>query len=333
MSVKTKRFGAFLIFVGVTALPISAWGEVNMDRVAYFKQPNCYKLSNGAVEVIVTTDIGPRIIRYAFIGGDNMLAELPDTKVTTDLGEWKAWGGHRLWAAPEAMPRTYSPDNSPIDFKKEGNNSIRLIQPVEPKTGIQKEITVTLSSDGTGVTLMHKITNKNLWEIDLAPWALTIMNGGGVTILPQEPYRSHDDYLLPARPLVLWHYTELSDPRWALGRKYIRLKTDEAMKEPQKIGIANKQGWAAYVRSNTLFVKRFAYKEGATYPDYGSNNETYTAGLFMEVETLAPMQRLKPGESAEHVERWTLFRNVNIGTTEASLDAAISPLIAQIADR
>jgi hypothetical protein len=231
------------------------------------------------------------------------------------------------------MPRTYSPDNSPIEFKKEGNNSIRLIQPVEPKIGIQKEITVTLSSDGTGVTLLHRITNKNFWEIDLAPWALTIMNGGGVTILPQEPYRSHDDYLLPARPLVVWHYTELSDPRWVLGRKYIRLKTDEAMKEPQKIGIANKQGWAAYSRNNTLFVKRFAFEEGATYPDYGSNNETYTAASFMEVETLGPMQRLKPGESAEHVERWSLFRNVNIGTTEASLDAAISPLIAQVAGR
>ena len=54
-----------------------------------------------------------------------MLAELPDTKVTTDLGEWKPWGGHRLWAAPEAMPRTYSPDNSPIDYKKQGTNRAR----------------------------------------------------------------------------------------------------------------------------------------------------------------------------------------------------------------
>jgi len=303
---------------------------VKIEKVPYMGQPNCYRLTNGTVEVIVTTDIGPRIIRYGFIGGENMLAELPEPVTKTDLGEWKPWGGHRFWAAPEAMPRTYSPDSSPIQFKIEGN-SIRLIQPVEAKSGIQKEITVTLAASGTGVTIHHKVTNQNLWAIDLAPWALTIMRGGGVTILPQEPYKSHDEYLLPARPLVFWHYTNLSDPRWTIGKKYIRLKTDDNIQEAQKIGIANKQGWAAYLRNGELFVKRFPYHEGATYPDYGSNNETYTSGSFMEIESLGPMAHLEPGHAAEHDEHWSLFQGVNAGLDEASLDRAIMPLISQTA--
>jgi hypothetical protein len=330
MYLSTGRFIALMALLWAVLLASTIYGEVKVEKIAYFNQPNCYKLSNGAVEVIVTTDIGPRIIRYGFPGEDNILAELPGgSPLKTELGEWKSWGGHRLWTAPEAMPRSYSPDSSPVEYRIEGNNKIHLIQPVEPKTGIQKEITVTLDDNGSGVTLHHKITNRNLWAIDVAPWALTIMNGGGVAILPQEPYRSHDEYLLPARPLVLWHYTDLSDPRWAIGKKYIRLKTDAARKEPQKLGIANKQGWAAYHRKGTLFVKRFPYKESATYTDYGSNNETYTSASFIEVETLAPMHHLKPGESAEHVERWYLFRNVDVGTTEATVDAAIRPLIAQ----
>ncbi len=300
-----------------------------MEKVAYFNQPNCYKLSNGTVEVIVTTDIGPRIIRYAFMGGENLLAEVPDLKVTTELGDWKAWGGHRLWTAPEAMPRSYSPDNTPIEFKKEGPNSIRLIQPVEPRTGIQKEMTVTLAENGTQVTIQHKITNRNLWAVELSPWALTIMKGGGVTIFPQEPYRAHDEYLLPARPLTLWHYTDLGDSRWTLGKKFLCLKTDEAKPEAQKVGILNKQGWAAYALKGQLCVKRFPYQEGANYPDYGCNAETYTAGSFMEIETLGPLQHLEPGQAAEHVERWSLFKNVNIGSTEASLDAAIASRIAE----
>src|SRR5262249_13951670 len=155
---------------------------------AYFNQPNCYKLSNGAVEVIVTTDIGPRIIRYGFPGEDNILAELPDLSVKTDLGEWKPYGGHRLWTAPEAMPRSYAPDSSPIEFKIEGTNTIHLTQPADPKTGIQKEMVVTLDAEGSGVTILHRITNRNFYAIDVAPWALTIMNGGGVTVIPQEPY-------------------------------------------------------------------------------------------------------------------------------------------------
>jgi hypothetical protein len=317
---------------GPTDVEDNAGGmAVKIEKVAYLGQPNCYRLSNGTVEIIVTTDIGPRIIRYGFVGSDNMLAELPEPTTKTELGDWKPWGGHRFWAAPEAMPRTYSPDNSPIEFKIEGNNTIRLIQTVEPKSGIQKEITVTLSATGTAVTIHHKVTNKNMWAIDLAPWALTIMHGGGVTILPQEPYKSHDEELLPARPLVFWYYTNLSDPRWSIGKKFIRLKTDDNIQEPQKIGIANKQGWAAYLRNGELFVKRFLYSDGATYPDFGCNNETYTAGSFMEIESLGPMAHLEPGQTAEHDEHWHLFKGVNAGPDEASLERAIAPLITQTA--
>jgi hypothetical protein len=190
-------------------------------------------------------------------------------------------------------------------------------------------MTVQLDPAGTGVTIRHRIINRHHWTIAASPWALTIMRGGGEAILPQEPYRSHDEYLLPARPLVLWHFTDLSDPRWTIGKRYIRLRTDAARAEPQKIGIMNKQGWAAYHHRETLFVKRFAYQEEATYPDYGSNNETYTAAEFIELESLAPLRRLEPGMAAGHVERWYLFGNVRRGETETEIDAAISPLIAQ----
>ena len=303
-----------------------------MEKVKYLDQPNCYKLSNGTVEVIVTTDIGPRIIHYGFQGEDNILGEVPDSVIKTELGDWKPWGGHRLWSAPEAKPRSYAPDNHPVEYEIQDDNTIRLIQRAEPPTYIQKEFTVKLDLEGSGVHIQHKLTNKNLWGIDIAPWALTIMNGGGIAILPQEPYRSWDEYLLPARPLVLWHYTDLSDLRWNFSKKYITLKTDSDRTEPQKIGIANKQGWAAYYRHNTLFIKRSAYQAGAEYPDYGSSTEIYTAGSFIELETLAPIHHLEPGEVAEHVERWNLFEDIEIDTTQITLDATISALIARLCD-
>ncbi len=325
------RFGTLAAILWAIGLVTPMQGEVKVEKVSYMNLPNCYRLSNGSVELIVTTDVGPRIIRYGFPQEDNILGELPNETLKTEFGDWKPWGGHRLWVAPEAMPRSYSPDNSPIEYHVEGKNTVRLTQRVEPKTGIQKEITVSLDTSGSGVTVSHRITNRNTSDIDVAPWALTIMNGGGVVILPQEPFRAHSEYLLPARPLVLWHYTDLSDPRLAIGKKYIRIKTDDAIAEPQKIGIANKQGWAAYHRKRTLFIKRFRYDEHETYPDYGSNNESYTAGSFIELETLGPMRHLKPGAFADHVERWYLFREVNIGTTEESIGAGLRPHLAQTA--
>ena len=316
----------------VVALLASPWpvaAQVKIEKVPCLGRPNCYRLSNGTVEVVVTTDIGPRVIRYGLSGEENILAELPEGGgVKTDLGVWKSYGGHRLWTAPEAMPRSYSPDNDPVAHTIDGN-AIRLVQPVEPKTGIQKEITVTLDAQGTGVTVAHRLTNRGFWNIDVAPWALTIMNGDGEVIIPQEPYRSHDDYLLPARPLVVWHYTDLSDPRWTIGKKYIRLRTDAKLTEPQKIGAGNTQGWAAYLRHRTLFVKRYGWLKDAIYPDFGSNTETYTAGNFIELETLAPLVELTPDASADHTERWFLFRNVDAGSSEASLDAALQKPLSE----
>lgn len=306
-----------------------ASGAVKIEKAKYSRYGNVMKLSNGTVDVMVTTDLGPRIIFYGFTGGTNILGELgPDALVKTEWGDWHPWGGHRLWAAPEALPRSYWPDNDPIKVETVGADAVRATPAPEKANGIQKEMLVALDPDGTKVTITHKITNMGMWPVELAPWTLTIMNGGGTTILPQEPFIAHGDVFLPARPLVLWNYTDMADQRWTFGTKYVRLRTDENIKDkPQKIGAANKLGWAGYLRDGQLFVKRFPYIEGATYPDYGCNFETYTDGSFMEVETVGPLTKIEPGDAVTYVERWYLFKDVKAGATEDSLDAALKPLV------
>jgi hypothetical protein len=302
----------------------------SVEKVSYLGLPNCYKLSNGTIEVVVATDVGPRVLAYNFVGGENVFGAVPDAVVTTALGEWKPWGGHRLWTAPEVNPRSYAPDNDAVDFEFEGELTARLTARTEPHTGLKKEIEVELDAEGSGVTVRHRIRNRNLWAVEFAPWALSIMNGeGGEAILPQEPYRSWGNYVLPARPLVVWHYTDLSDARLTLGRRFIRLRTDAANDEQQKIGLMNKQGWAAFRRSTTAFVKHFPFEEGATYPDYGCNVEVFTAGTFLEIESLAPLRRLEPEATVEHVERWSLFQNFDAGATEDALAAALNSILPE----
>lgn len=302
---------------------------MSAETITYSHYGKCCRIFNGEVEALVTLDIGPRIIRYGFVGGANALGELrPDEAVETALGSWHPWGGHRLWHAPEVSPRTYSPDDSPVESVDAGGLAAEVVQAVEPATGIRKQMRVELHPNGTCLQVTHTLTNTNLWAVELAPWALTITRGGGVTIVPQEPFASHAESLLPARPLVLWSYTDLSDPRWTFHSRYLLLRSDPGIDTPQKIGAANKQGWAAHLCGGELFVKRFPYAAGAAYPDYGCNFETFTKGSFMEVETLGPLAVLQPQESASHVETWHLFAGVDVGDTEASLHAAIAPLIA-----
>jgi hypothetical protein len=251
-----------------------------------------------------------------------MLGETPQAVIKTQFGEFKPWGGHRLWVAPEANPRSYWPDNVPVHVSVASENEINLRAPIESGTGIQKAMTISLDPDGSRVEIIHEVTNHNLWEIELSPWALTIMHGGGTAIIPQEPYRSWDEFLLPARPLVLWHYTNLTDARLRLGERLVQINSEPDAATPLKLGVLNKQGWAAYYLHNQLFVKRFDYLEGTVFPDYNSNNEVYTQADFIELETLGALQRLQPGGTVRHIERWDLYRQaIDLSHERVAFDA------------
>lgn len=149
-----------------------------MEKITYLNLPNCYRLSNNTIEVIVTTDVGPRVIRYGFVGGENVFAEVPELATLTEWDDWKPRGGHRLWVAPEEMPRSYAPDDAFVHYEIVDERTIRLMQRTD-RAGFEKEITVSLAAEGSGVTLHHKITNRNSSGVEAAPWAMTIMRAGG----------------------------------------------------------------------------------------------------------------------------------------------------------
>jgi len=128
---------------------------------------------------------------------------------------------------------------------------------------------------------------------------------------------------------VLWHYTDMSDPRWTWGKKYIQLQQDSSAITKQKAGIFNKQGWIAYSLKGDLFVKKYDVIEGPQYPDYGCNVESYTDENMLEMETLGPLANLAPGGGAvEYVEHWSLHR-VEVGRDEKSIDEKVLPLVKQ----
>jgi len=299
---------------------------VGCERVAYGGWENCVRLSNSEVELIATIDVGPRIIRLGFTGDRNEFAEYKDMMGKTGGDEWRIYGGHRLWHAPEVKPRTYYPDNAPVEWSiVEG--ALQLTPPPEADCGIQKQILVTLEGRTNRVRLVHRITNKNQWPVELAPWSLSVMAPGGRAIIPQEPFQSHEGALLPARPMVLWFYTNMADPRWTWGSKYIQLRQDAAATTPQKLGARISNGWAAYVSGDHVFVKRFPLVDEAKYPDFGCNAEFFTNAVMLEMESLGPLGVLQPGETVEHVEVWSLHRGVDVGTTDEDIGRALSPLV------
>jgi hypothetical protein len=276
------------------------------------------------VDVDVATDFGPRVVRYGFCGEPNLLADVPQLSTPTPWGEWRPHGGHRLWVAPERMPGSYAPDAAPVGIEDAAPLAVRVREETD-RSGIQKTIDIRLSADSSTVVLDHTIVNRTEWPIRVAPWAITIVVPGPVAV-PQPPFRPHPEALLPERTLVQWAYTDLSDPRWTFGRELILLTPDAARREPQKIGIGGAVGWCALMVGRTVFMKRTTPDPAAEYPDRGSAIEIFTAGEYLEVETLAPLQTLAPGGAATHTERWDLFGAVDLGSTESSRAAVLRAL-------
>jgi hypothetical protein len=302
-----------------------------MEKINYRGWPNCYRLVNGKIELIITADVGPRIIRFGFLGQQNEFGEFDDMVGLTGGDEWRIYGGHRFWHAPEVQPRTYYPDNEPVSVEQmEG--FVRITQPIESTTGIQKEIDLHLSPDAAHVELVHRLRNTNLWAVELAPWALSVMAQGGKAVIPLPPRGSHEENLLPANTMTLWVYTDMDDPRWTWGTKYLMLHQDPEAASPQKIGVMVPDGWAAYAREGHLFVKRFSYVPGASYPDWGCNVETFSNADFLEVESLAALVQLEPGGIVEHVENWFLFDDVPMPENDSDVDRHILPKV-QLTER
>jgi hypothetical protein len=301
--------------------------QVSVTKTEYKGWHNCYRVSNGEVELIVTGDVGPRVIRFGFVGGQNLFKEYADQMGKTGEEMFQLRGGSRVWKAPEDPVATWAPDNVPVEIIPTATGLIARA-PVEPVSSLQKEIEVSMAASGTAVAVTHRITNRSLYTLEFSPWTLTMMAPGGVAISGFPPRGKHPINLEATNPLVMWAYSNLADKRLTFTRKYLLLRQDLGISEPQKLGTFNPDTWAAYLLNGEAFVKRTKADPEKTYPDFGCSFETFTNNEFLEIETLGPMTKIPPGKSVEHVEHWSLHRNVKLTEfTDAAIDQTLLPLL------
>lgn len=273
----------------------------------------CLRIANGDAELLVTTAIGPRIISYALRGGPNAMFVNrsgvnrkggPDFDRTFYRGAtWDVFGGTRVWVAPESMPETFYPDREPVEVAQRADGA-RFVAPVQAANGVQLALDVSLAPEGSRVSVVASVTNRSGGARRIAPWILNVLDAGGFAVLPQTHVPSG---VLPNRTIALWDYTEMRDPRIFWGSRYITLRQDPEIVPQVKLATSNAEGWSCYLNRGLCFVSRFAYDADGVYADRGVNCEAFTNGWYMELESMAPLVDLPPGETAFHREEWELL--------------------------
>jgi hypothetical protein len=275
----------------------------------------CIRLENDSLSLWATTSVGPRILGLALRGGENLFAELPEvTLECPGVGAYHFYGGHRLWSAPEDPPRTYLPDDLPVEVQ-EIEAGICLIQPIQQETHILKQMIVKIPDPGLQVIVEHVLQNQGEEPIELAPWAITQMKIGGEAILPLAAPDADPFGVLPNRKLALWPYSDLGSANVRMGKHLLRIQANMDSGK-LKLGFPNPSGWLAYLLGDTLLVKHAPYQNDAYYFDEGSSSECYCDERFLELESLGPRVVLQPGEKTTHVETWRLMRGIALPDEE-----------------
>jgi hypothetical protein len=280
-------------------------------------------LENDLVRLEYLFGAGPRIVRLSAFGKENLFANVPNS-VSTPYGDFFFRGGHRLWHAPEIMPRTYIPDNDGVSIE-ELSNGVRLRGATEIETGITKTIEIHLSVDRAVITLKHNLRNDSKSPVELAPWAISMFRLGGTVILPQPVDKVDPSGFLHNRILAFWPYARINDPRLVLRDDFILIHASPHA-DPFKIGYFNPHGWMAYWLDGILVCKKFELPTAAVFPDGGCNTESYCNGQFVELESLGALVKLKAGESVNLTESWELHQGLGVPYLTDEIRSAITHL-------
>lgn len=281
----------------------------------YLNYGNVLALSNGVIEAFVTIDVGPRIIRFGFMGGQNFMCDNRDVMVPKDdaefqsfFGEGKKWeilGGHRIWTSPESYPASYYPDLDPVKYEITENGAIFTPNP-EIENGHQKQLEIKMDPDDGNMHVTMRVTNIATAPQKFSIWGLTVSAQHGTLIIPMN---DNDTGLLHNRNISVWPYTNLADSRLHFGKRYVTLRQDSNIEQSFKLGFDLNCAEAYYCLCNDIFRKTYeTYHPTEKYPDNGCSFETYTNAGFIEVESLSPLKKVQPGETISLTEHWSLHK-------------------------
>ena len=237
--------------------------------------------------------------------------------------KWENLGGHRIWAAPEEWPLTYTPDDMPVTYEKTASGAIFKSNASE-KAGFAKTLEIDMSQNSAEMRVKMAVENTLDKPRDFAIWALTVSTTGGTLVLPMN---DDDTVLLPNRVISVWPYTDIKDYRYELSDKYAVIE-NTAEERPMKLGFDLKHGKSYYFVHGDVFKKQFDTFHGSKqYVDYGCSFETYNCDRFIEIETLSPIETVAPGEEIHHNEVWSLYKCENL---DFSSDEAIDGLLKNL---
>jgi len=229
----------------------------------------------------------PRVMLFRPSGGSSPLRlESPHPYV-----------GIRTWFLdPEQTERSTLPADQPAWFNRLEPLIACVEAEVDPVTGLQNLLEVTLDPAQALMTVRHGLRNAGITAQTISVWAIAAFTRQGRILAPWGPDR------MPLRRLTWYPFDNPLEPGLLYGKRALGIELEPPVTTHfLKVGVLTESGWGAHLHNEQALVITSPYVSGGRYPEGGSNltfyNNSHPVDGFSEIEHVAPQHTLAPGET------------------------------------
>ncbi len=330
MELRKNPLRIAVLISAVMALAQTGLGSV--ERITYRGWSDCYRLSNGTVEVVVGAESGGRVLEYS-LKGKNIIFVDPGQNGKM-LEDYK-----RKWFDPDGGRFDYGPEKvtyklhdltwmGPWKATITGEYSLRLVSQLDPSLGVQTTREFTLDKNSSHLAVRQTMRNVSDGDTKWWFWSRTLVKSGGTMLVPLNP-RSK---LTKGWGKYVWKENRVETEHPRDDRIDVRegVLTLRCTGPSAGFGTDASAGWMAYARDDLFFVKRFRhFPKGEYKEDAGFTVRLYTTDHMCELEPVSPQAVLKPGESYSFTEHWWLLNYPSGRERTFDLETAIKLIEAK----
>lgn len=302
------------ILVLLSGLVLGCREEGLVQRISYHGW-DAVRLDNGAARAVVVPDIA-RIMSFGRSGGPNLIWQDPalwGTLSSLTNSAFQNYGGAKLWAAPQDVwgwPVDPVMDRGPCSVMVSAEGAVRWRGMPSLATGVRLDRSMQLDVvDTARLDLQYTMENTSVSNVSWGIWNVIQVRPGGRVLLP-----------IPDGTRVWEHrdWSILEDWEHRGDVLVLRHANQEG-----KVHTIGSEGWVAYEKDGEVLVVTFPADPAAAYPSNHGNCEVYASGLYVELEHVAPVVELAPGEVATTTESWFVFSLEGASLTDRELAARI----------
>ena len=222
--------------------------------------------------------------------------------------------GSTFWPSPQSAwgwPPLPEIDHAPYRVDVEPG-AVVLRSAVSPALGVAVDKRIAADAGRGAVLFEFAIHNRGAAPIQLAPWQITRVPPGGLSLFP-----TGSGAFAPSNLAV----------REALGVTWYAYDA-AAVTDHQKLFADGREGWLAHVDGDSVLIKTFAVVPRAGHAPGEAQIEIYAtpAHTYVEVEAQGPYETIAPGATLSWRVAW-LVRRLPAGVPCAVGSAALLDFI------